>query len=238
MDRLYCFDILMVLKMVWDNLLWPFRRLIARQDGKDILQVKTEMRAAFIFGAAAGLAGLGAGPWLIESVFGPRFMEAGYLLGLVMWLPIPFSCGSTIARLYFARGEPFFPVLFSGAGALVMILIMPRCLTAMDTTGAVLATAAGIAVWALSLICLLVRSGDLNLRQTIFRPLALILCSLGVFIALKTLNSWLAMLISWLVLFCGMLQFGGVTEEERGIFKLLKHKWCSLAGPGSNQLGS
>jgi O-antigen/teichoic acid export membrane protein len=196
------------------------------------------IRAGLIFGAAAGLAGLGAGQWIVNLLFGTRYLEAGYLLGPVMWLPIPFICATTMNRLYFARGEFFIPTVCSGVGALVMTLIMPWLVAAMDTLGAVLATATGMLVWALSLIFLLAKSGDLDVRQAIFRPLALIFFALGVFLLFKSVNVWLALLTSWVALLCGTLQFGGVTEEERSLFKLLKQRWSSLDVPGSNQPGA
>jgi len=213
-------------------------RSVARQDGKEFLYAEIMIRAGLIFGSATGLAGLGAGPWLVDLIFGSRYLEAGYLLGPVMWLPIPLICAATISRLYNARGEFFVPTVCSGVGALIMTLIMPWCIAAMNTLGAVLATATGMAVWALSLICLLAKSGDIDVRQAIFRPFVIIFSAIGVFLALKSVNSWLALLISWAALFFGTLLFGGITEDERQLFRRLKRGWSSFDGGDSKQPGT
>ena len=202
-------------------------RSVVRRDGKELLYTETAIRIALIFGTLAGLAGLGAGSQVVGLIFGSRYLEAGYLLGLVMWLLIPFSCAITINRVYFARGEFFFPTICSGVGALVMTLIMPGLVAAMNTSGALLATGAGMAVWALSLIWVFARTGDLNLRQAILRPVAIILLSLGVFLALESISSWLALLASWMALFCATLQFGGITEHEKHLLVSLKNRLYS-----------
>jgi O-antigen/teichoic acid export membrane protein len=213
-------------------------RSVTRQDGKDIVYTETVIRAGLFFGAAVGLAGLGAGQWLVTLVFGTRYLEAGYLLGLVMWLLIPFTCGTTIGRVYFARGEYFLPFACSGIGALLMTLIMPWFVAAMNASGVVLATAIGMAVWSLSLIWLLARKGDLSVRQAILRPLAIILLALGVFFVLKSVKAWLALPASCIALLLATLQFGGVTEDERYLLKSLGSRWYSPKDTDSSQSGS
>jgi O-antigen/teichoic acid export membrane protein len=213
-------------------------RSIARQDGKVLLYVETTIRVALIFGTAVGLAGLGAGPWLVNLVFGTRYLEAGYLLGFAIWLLIPYTCGTMITRAYIARGEFFLPTVCSGLGALVMTLIMPWLIAAMNTSGEIVAVGTGMTLWALSLMCALARSGDLNVRQTIFRPLGPIFFALGVFLAMKSVNAWVAMLTSWAALLYGTLQFGGITEDEMYLLNSLKRKGYSLIGADSKRSGS
>jgi len=202
-------------------------RSIARQDGKDLLYSGTMIRAALIFGTAAGLAGIGAGPWLVDLIFGSRYSEAGYLLGLVMWLLIPLTCGTTLSRVYLVRGQFFLPTACAGAGAVVLTLTMPWLVSAMDTLGAVLATGTGMGVWALSLIWIFARSGDLDVRRTVFRPLVVIIFGLGVFFVLKPVNPLLALLSSWTALLCGSVLFGVLTEDEWFLLASLKQKWLS-----------
>ena len=197
-------------------------RSVARQDGKDLLFTETMIKAAFILGGAAGLAGLGGGPWLVDIVFGTHYIETGYLLGLVMWLLIPLTCGITITRVYLARGQFFLPTACAGAGAVVFTLAMPWLVSAMDTLGAVLATGTGMGVWALSLICILAKSDDLDMLRSVFRPLAVILFALGVFFVLKSVNVWIALLISWVVLLCGTMMAGILTRDERRLLASVK----------------
>jgi len=213
-------------------------RSVARQDGKDLLFTKTMIKAAFILGAASGLAGLGIGPWLVDIMFGARYMEAGYLLGFVMWLLIPLMCGTSVTRVYIARGQFYLPTACAAAGAVVFTLTMPWCVTALDVLGAVLATGAGMGVWSLSLIWMLARSDDLDVLRSVFRPLAVILFALGTFSALKPVNALLALLISWAVLLCGTLMFGVLTEDEHCLLASLKRIWYSSYDVEPEKVGS
>ena len=105
-----------------------------------------------------------------------------------------------------------------------MTLIMPWLVSVMNGQGAVLATAAGMAIWALSQIIFLARAGDLHLRQTIFRPLVVIIISLVAFFVLKPVNALLALLSSWTLLLCGSVLFGILTKNERFLLASLKPK--------------
>jgi len=197
-------------------------RSVARQDGKDLLFVEVMIKAAFILGAAAGLTGIGAGPWFVELLFGTRYMGAGYLLGFVMWLLIPLICGTTVTRLYIARGQFFLPAVCAGAGSAVFTLAMPWLVSAMDTVGAVLATGMGMSVWALSLICMLAKSDNLDVLRSLFLPMAVTLLTLGVFLTLKPVNVWIALLTSGIALFFGTMVTGILTKDERRLLSSLK----------------
>ncbi len=202
-------------------------RSVMRQDGKDSLFIESVMKVSLLLGAAAGLAGLGLGSWLVDIIFGARYVKTGYLLGLVMWLLIPFTCANTLMNVYLARNQFLFPILCTGAGALTMSFTMPWLVTTMGSPGAVLAIGIGMGFWALSLVLLLARSGDLDVRQAVFRPLAVVLFSLVIFFAMKPVNDWLAMLTSWASLLGGTLLFGVLTKDERSLLASIKHRWCS-----------
>jgi O-antigen/teichoic acid export membrane protein len=199
-------------------------RSVTRQDGKEILFTETIIRASFIFGAFAGITGIGAGPWLVNLIFGIRYLEAGYLLGISMWLLIPFSCAITISRVYVVKGEFYLPMIFSGVGALIMTLIMPCLVAAWNASGALIATATGMVVWALGVIFLSARSGLLDIRKTVFRPIVVIIFGLGVFFLLKPVNNLVAVLSSWTALLCGTLSFGILTKDEWLLISRLKQK--------------
>lgn len=202
-------------------------RSVEREDGKDLLYSDTMIKAAFIFGAAASLAGLGIGPWLVKILFGTRYEEAGCLLGIVMWLLIPFTCGMAISGVYLARGQFFLPAICAGLGALAFSCVFPWLVSTMNTLGAIIATGIGMGVQALSLIWILARSGDLNVRRTVFRPIIVIIFCLGVFFVLKPVSGLLAMLSSWTALLCGSIVFGVLTEDEWFLIASLKKKWLS-----------
>jgi O-antigen/teichoic acid export membrane protein len=190
-------------------------RAVARHDGKDLLFVEIMLRASFILGAGASLVVIGAGPWLVDAILGARYGEAGHLLGLVMWLLIPWSCGNAIWRVYLARGQFFLPTMCAGAGALVLTFTMPWLVSAVGTSGALLATGGGIGVWALSLIGILIRSDDLDLGRVVLRPVGVVLLALAVFLVLLRVNVWLSLPGSLFVLGCGTFSLGVLTSDER-----------------------
>ena len=203
-------------------------RSVARQDGKDLFFIMTSMKATFIFGGVAGLTALGGGPWLVDLIFGTRYIEAGHLLGLVMWLFIPFTCAITIGRVYLAMEQYLLLAVCSGAGALVFTLTVPWLVSFLDTKGAVIAAGAGMVVWASILLWSLARSGELDVYQTVFRSLLMILMALGVFYTLRPVNALLALIMGWGTLLSGALLFGVITkDEQRDLLMHLKRRWSS-----------
>jgi len=202
-------------------------RSVDRKDGKDLLYSTTMIKSAFVFGAFAGLAGLGIGPWLVKILFGTRYEEAGRLLGLVIWLLIPLTCGNVINGIFVAMGQFFLPPICAGLGALFMSCIFKWLISTMNTSGAIIATGIGMGVWASSLIWILARSVNLDIRHTVFRPLIVIIFCLGVFFVLKPVSGLIAMLSSWTALLCGSLMFGVLTEDEWFLIASLKKKWLS-----------
>jgi len=202
-------------------------RSIERKDGKDLLYSDTMIKAAFVFGAVAGIAGLGIGPWIVEVLFGTRFKEAGCLLGIVMWLLIPFTCGSVISTVYYSRGQFLFPAVCAGIGALVLSCTFSWLVSKMNTSGAIVATGAGMGMQALSLIWVHAKSGGLNIRETVFRPLVVIIFCLGIFFVLKPVGGLLAMLSSWAALLFGSVMFGVINEEDKYLLVSLKRRLFS-----------
>jgi hypothetical protein len=120
----------------------------------------------------------------------------------------------------------------------------------MGTAGAVLAAGIGSGVRALSLIWILARSGDLNVRQAIFCPLGITLLAIGVFFVLMPVNECLALTLSIAAIFSGTFLFGGLTEDEWYLITSLKKNghhlikeyssgWSLLVGavPGCTSFG-
>lgn len=198
-------------------------RAAARNDGKDRMFAEVMLKGSFILGSAAGLAGIGLGPWFVDMIFGARYAEAGRLLGLSMWLLIPWGCGSAIWRMYLARGRFFLPTVCAGTGALVLSASIRWFVGNLDTTGAVIAAGAGMGVWSIGLIIMLATSGELNVSRAILRPGAAVLLAIAVFFALDGVQALLSLCASWLVLFGGTFCFGVLAPEERSALLKFVH---------------
>ena len=204
-------------------------RTVAREDGKDRLFVDALLRAVLILGAAAGMTGIALGPWLVNVIFGACYVDAGHLVGPAMWLLIPWTCGHTIWLVYLARDQVFLPTVFTGVGALILTLSMPWLVSSMDAAGAVLAAGMGMGVWALSLIVMFTRSGDLSLGCVILKPAGVALLSLAVFLVLDNVNVWLSLPVSQFVLFGGTFFLGVLAPDERSaLLGFVRRKYGAL----------
>jgi O-antigen/teichoic acid export membrane protein len=213
---LQAFVILSVVPMAAVTASFPVLSRAVTQKGEKVsLFTEVMLKGSFIFGAAAGLAGMGAGRWLVNIIFGARYAEAGHLLGLTMWLLIPWSCGSAIWSIFLARSQFFFPIVCASAGAFVLTVSMPWFVRALGTTGAVIAAGVALMVWATGLIIMLITSDEINLSHSLLRPMVAVLVALVVFFALKEVNIWISLCASWLVLCGGTFLFGVLTQEER-----------------------
>ncbi len=196
-------------------------RSAAREDGKVLRFADGMLRLGLLLGAAAGLAGMALGPWLVETVFGGRYGPAGQLLGPALWLLVPLTAGSATAQVLMARGRFVSPALCALAGALVLTLLLPTLVSASGPQGAVLAAGAGMCVWASSLVAMLARFGGLDLGRGVLRPGVVVLVALGVYMGLEPVGIWLALTASWLVLLGGTLAIGVLAPEERSALMAL-----------------
>jgi len=189
-------------------------RSVARQDGKDVSFVVDMLRASLTLGTVLGLSGMALGPYIVGAVFGVHYTEAGHLLGPALCLLIPWTVGNTIMRVYFARGEFLLPTIAALGGATVLTFSMPWSVSAMQTSGAILAAGAGLGFWALILVLMLARSGELDLAQAVFRPGLAISLTVIVYFLLNSISAWSALLTSLLVLTGAVLILGVVKPNE------------------------
>ncbi len=115
-------------------------RTVTRQDGKDRQFAEEALRMGLIAGAVAGLAGLTAGPWLVQLLFGGRYELAGELLGVALWILTPLVWGNGLSAVLIARGA-FRGLPVSGfAGAAALTLTLLALVPSLGAYGALLAT--------------------------------------------------------------------------------------------------
>jgi O-antigen/teichoic acid export membrane protein len=189
-------------------------RSFAQRDGRYLLFAETMLRASIVFGMAGALLGEEAGPWIVPALFGDRFMASGELLSSAMWLLIPWNCGTALWMVNLAGGRFLLSSLSMGMGALAMTLSMPWFLTALDATGAILATALGGLIWAFSQLLMVLGHEKLDLGRAIWRPGSAALASLLIFFALTPVGPWVAVSGAWLALFITSRIIGVITASD------------------------
>lgn len=200
-------------------------RSVARDTDKDLFFVGAVVRAAIIIGTALGLLCLVIGPWIVNIIFGEEFREAGHLIGLVLFLLIPWTCGNAMTIIYQAKGKFLLSAVIAGIGAAVFTLILPWFVSVTNVAGAIFAADVGMSVWVLILAYMLSSSRNRLLGRAVLRPSALMILAVGVFVILKSESIWLAIPASWMVLIGGAFLFRIITRDEcLGIVDLLRRK--------------
>lgn len=199
-------------------------RSVMRFDTKDRIFAETFLRAALILGTVVGLFAMGLGPRLVKLIFGPRYLEAGYLLGPTLFLLIPWTIGNIIWAVYLARGLFFLPTIFSCVAAAVLTFCMPWFVAFMQTFGAVLATGVSMSLWALALILIYAILGELNIRRAVLRPGVSVLLAIGVYFLFESKSVLYALPASLVALIIGITAFRVFTPDDRSALTSLVHR--------------
>jgi O-antigen/teichoic acid export membrane protein len=202
-------------------------RAASRKDGKDRLFAETMLRINMIFGAAAGLGGLGLGIWLVTLVFGTNYELAGRLLGFAFLLMIPYGCGYSLYTVYLAQRRDRRALMLATIGASAFTLGMFVFAPLLDVPGALISLAAGMTVWTGSMIVDMANRDQLSISFSIARPGIAVLQGLGAFFGLKVFSVWLALFSGLIILFGGAILSGGLSFQERDVLKSLFQKKAS-----------
>ena len=191
-------------------------RATVRQDGKDILFAGAMVRFAILFGALAGLSAMALGPWLVDSLFGGRYVLTGRLLGPALWLLVPMTAGTAASQVLVAQGRLVAQALCAIAGAGVMTALMFALTATMGPGGALAAAGAGLSIWAFSLVAVVARGGALKLGRSILRPGAAALLALAVYLGLMLLGwaTWQALAAALAVLASAAAVLRVIAPEE------------------------
>jgi O-antigen/teichoic acid export membrane protein len=196
-------------------------RAAATGSGRDRLFAETMLRINMIFGAAAGLLGMGLGPWLVTAVFGTSYEPAGSFLGYALWLLIPYGCGYALFSVYISQKRDLKALACAAIGAgsftLAMFVFAPR----FGVEGALLSLAAGMVIWTGSMIVEMAKRGQLHIGFSVGRPGAAVLLGFAAFFALQFLGTGLSSLLALLVLLACSILLGGLSSQEKEVIQSL-----------------
>jgi O-antigen/teichoic acid export membrane protein len=196
-------------------------RAAASGSGRERLFAETMLRINMIFGAAAGLLGMGLGPWLMTAVFGADYEAAGRFLGYALWLLIPYGCGYTLFSVYLAHKRDLRALAYASIGAVSFTLAMFIFASRYQLQGALISLAAGMVIWTGSMIVDMANRGQLDVAFSVGRPGAAVLLGFAAFFAFRFLGAIPASLLALLVLLAGSILLGGLSSQEKDVVRSL-----------------
>jgi O-antigen/teichoic acid export membrane protein len=195
--------------------------MVTRQDNQAALFVNTGLRVGILVGGVLGLTGLALGEGVVSVLLGSDYTYAGKLLGIGLWLCIPWLLAMAMWQVLLAHGYFLLPSLALLGGAAVMTSLLPMLVPLLDAAGALLAMGLGVGTWLAGLLILGIRLGQLGSGQAILRPIVAVLISLGVFLAFKQYGAWLIFLGSLVMLLLCAVALPIFTPQERAAFLVL-----------------
>lgn len=200
-------------------------RAVGREDRKDELFVSVMLRAGLMFGAAAAIAGLGAGPWFISLVFDASYLQTGALLGPALLLLGPFTCAIVLSSVLVAQGRVGLNALATLFGAIAMTALAGYLVGRYGPLGVIWSGLIGTSVWALLSIVFVARDVRVDVQRALLRPLLCIAAGLLAYYCLEPVGGgWVAMLAGLGVLAGSAAMIGVVSAQERTAILSLARK--------------
>ena len=193
-------------------------RAVARQDGKDRVFAETVLRFSLFFGTVLALLGAALGPWLTVQLFGERYIQAGTLVGPVLWLMIPWAAGQVFVGALMARKLDFQILFCALTGAAFFSLTISKAVLWYDAVGAIWSAAIAMSLTTLCLIFLLHARLTLDLRAALLKPGLTALSAIGVFYALHTVGPGVSLLGSFVTLAVGCYLFACLPPQDMAWF--------------------
>jgi O-antigen/teichoic acid export membrane protein len=218
------FAILSQLPIAANNASYPLlSRVVARGDGKENIFVETMLRLIIFWGTLLALIGMAIGGELVTFVFGQNYAETGDLIGLTLWLMIPWSAMNALGRVHMARQKARTSLIFLTIGTLCFILTVQPATDALNFYGPVAAVLFSMSLTSFMLLASVHYDGKINLGLAVVRPMCAVAISLAVFHSLPQSEKWLKLIIPISTLITGWLLFKCVsTQEIRTLVKLKK----------------
>lgn len=179
-------------------------RSAVRQDGKDCLFAETTIRFSLFLGTAFALLGMAFGPWLTVKIFGERYIQAGTLVGPVLWLIVPWATGHALARVLMARkldSQLFFCAL---AGAVVFSLSIAEAVSRCGIEGAIWSAGTGMSLTTLLIIFVLYGHLPMDFQASLIKPgMTVLLTICGFYFLMQVVNPMLSFLAAFVALAVG-----------------------------------
>ena len=203
-------------------------RAKARRDGSGVRYADAMLRLAFALGAGLGLAGMAAGPWLIENVFGNGYATAGTLLGPALWLLLPLTAATALNPLLMVRERYSAAGLAALAGAAVMVVAVPVLASVMGPVGAIAGAGAGLGIWAVCLLGLVGRQGGVTIGLAVARPGIVAALAWLAYLVLQHAGAgpWWGLAVTGPILLLAGAGLCMTTDERRALVATIAAAWA------------
>lgn len=220
------FAILSLLPIAANNASYPLlSRIVARGDGKENVFVETMLRLIIFWGALLGLTGMAVGSDLVPLVFGSSYAETGRLLGLTMWLMIPWASMNALGRVLMARQKAHRNLALLTAGVLCFVITVQPATKALGVLGPVASVLFSMSIATIMLLVAVHRDGKINFMLSVVRPLLTVTISLACFYIFSSSGKFISLAISIFSLISGWILLKCISMDEiSSIINLKKPK--------------
>lgn len=208
-------------------------RSVSRKDTKDALFLSLSLRASLFGGTIIGLVSMALGDALVPLVFGDQYEVAGSLLGVAIWLVIPFSMGWIVYQLLIAHRKKAALLFSSLLGALAMTGTIVFLVEVGDTVGFLTAVGFGMSVWSILALVFLSEQVEVDWWLAVGAPVLSVIPALGGYWVMTNVTAiWSLSLTVALGLLLGVpiLLKAYLQEEKVLVLKLVR-------GFGSRRVG-
>jgi O-antigen/teichoic acid export membrane protein len=145
-------------------------RSAEREDGKDRIYAETMIRSYLLLGCIIALTGTAFGPWLTIQIFGNRYVQAGALIGPVLWLTIPYAIRQALFGVLLAGRQD--SQIFRGSliGAVFFAVTVTEAVLRYDALGSIISATAAMSLTTFYFVFVLNRRAKIDFRSSLIKP--------------------------------------------------------------------
>lgn len=220
------FAILSQLPIAANNASYPLlSRVVAQGEGREKFFVETMLRLIIFWGSLLGLTGMAVGGDLVTLVFGRNYAQTGQLIGLTLWLMVPWAAMNALGRVHMARQKARVSLIFLTLGALCFIVMAPPLTNSLDLYGPVTAVLISMSITTAMLLFSVHKDVKINISMAVLRPLFTVAISLFAYFIIPYPNNWMKFFSSITCLAFGWIFTKCISKDElRALINLKNYK--------------
>ena len=190
-------------------------RAAVRGDGRENLFIEVVLRFIIFSGTFLELTGMAFGDDAILYVFGSKYRDAGKIIGLIIWMMIPWSTMNALMKVQVARQKSRTSMIFLFIGVVFFITTTFLTNKNLGIYGPIIATMSGISIICLLLIVSIFQERKFNYILAIVKPLLATIAAVIIYHYLvTTTTTWISYLTSILSLISGWILCKCVSFKE------------------------